>query len=268
MVARRLSDSNKRSLVASFKAGETTAKLADAFGCSPNTVSRTVKALLSDEEYAELKALRAKGALIGVTSSEDSDVVVNSTPLREKLGQNELQQFDDPQSNSAHGKEGVLEMDDDSSLLALDDADDFSGNLGDENTEDNGLEDEQNAQYFQELVPLNQDIFVDEPKKTSCQPFSLDLLPSRVYMLVEKAVELDARPLKDFPELGLMNDEEQDRKAIYLFSNQRSAKRQCGRSQRVIQVPDSKVFALSVPYLVGRGITRLILEGTIISLDT
>ena len=47
MAPARLSDSQKQELVSQFKAGETAAALAQAFGCSPNTVSRTVKALLS-----------------------------------------------------------------------------------------------------------------------------------------------------------------------------------------------------------------------------
>ena len=46
MAPRRLSDSEKQDLVGRYKAGESTSALAEAFGCSPNTVSRTVKALL------------------------------------------------------------------------------------------------------------------------------------------------------------------------------------------------------------------------------
>ena len=61
MAARRLSDSEKQDLVGRYKAGESTSALAEAFGCSPNTVSRTVKALLPADAYAALKASRQKG---------------------------------------------------------------------------------------------------------------------------------------------------------------------------------------------------------------
>ena len=44
MAPRRLSDSDKQDLVGRYKSGESTAALAEAFGCSPNTVTRTVKA--------------------------------------------------------------------------------------------------------------------------------------------------------------------------------------------------------------------------------
>ena len=64
MAARRLSDSEKQDLVGRYKAGESTAALAEAFGCSSNTVSRTVKALLPPEAYAALKASRQKGGTV------------------------------------------------------------------------------------------------------------------------------------------------------------------------------------------------------------
>ena len=61
MAPRRLNDSEKQDMVGRYKAGESTAALAEAFGCSPNTVSRTVKALLPADAYAALKASRQKG---------------------------------------------------------------------------------------------------------------------------------------------------------------------------------------------------------------
>ena len=48
----------------------------------------------------------------------------------------------------------------------------------------------------------------------------------------------------------------------------RQAKRQCGRSQRVIKVPDTAVFQRTSSYLLARGITRLVLDGTLLALDT
>ena len=86
-------------------------------------------------------------------------------------------------------------------------------------------------------------------------------------MLVDKVVELDARPLRDFPELGPLDTVDQDRQGLFLFSNPRTAKRQCGRSQRVIKVPDTTVFERTSSYLLKRGITRLVMEGTVVALD-
>ena len=61
IAASRLSDSQKSELVARYRAGEGSAELAAVYGCSANTVSRTVKAALPPREYEQLKQDRARG---------------------------------------------------------------------------------------------------------------------------------------------------------------------------------------------------------------
>ena len=63
------------------------------------------------------------------------------------------------------------------------------------------------------------------------------------------------------------SDRGQDRQGLFLFANPRAAKRQCGRSQRVIKVPDTTVFERTSSSLLKRGITRLVMEGTVVALD-
>ena len=235
MAPRRLSDSEKQDLVGRYKAGESTSALAEAFGCSPNTVSRTVKALLPADAYAALKASRQKGL---------------ATPP-----QPAVTQVEEPEAES---------LKENDSSLALDDADDFG-----EEPEEELAEDDHNgsAEMFTELVPLLGVGDLSDRPLNQAQPFSVDLLPDSAYMLVDKVVELDARPLKEFPELGLLDDAEQERQGLCLFASPRAAKRQCGRSQRVIKVPDTAVFQRTSSYLLARGITRLVLDGTLIALD-
>ena len=48
--------------------------------------------------------------------------------------------------------------------------------------------------------------------------------------------------------------------------NPRQAKRQCGRSQRVIKLPDVGVLERTAAYLVAQGITRVVMEGALYSL--
>ena len=235
MAPRRLSDSEKQDLVGRYKAGESTAVLAEAFGCSPNTVSRTVKALLPADAYAALKASRQKGSV--------TPPPVAVTPPEE------------PEADS---------LKDDDSSLALDDADDFGEDSDDELADD---DDNAGAETFTELVPLLGVGDLSDRPLNQAQPFSVDLLPDSAYMLVDKVVELDARPLKEFPELGLLDDAEQERQGLCLFVSPRAAKRQCGRSQRVIKVPDMAVFQRTSSFLLARGITRLVLDGTLIALD-
>ena len=238
MAPRRLSDSEKQDLVGRYKAGELTAALAEAFGCSPNTVTRTVKSLLPAAAYAALKASRQKGSV---------------TPSSAVVTQAEEHEVDS--------------LKDDESSLALDDADDFD-DFGEDPAEELAeADDNGSAETFTELVPLLGVGDLSDRPLNQAQPFSVDLLPDSAYMLVDKVVELDARPLKEFPELGLLDDAEQERQGLCLFASPRAAKRQCGRSQRVIKVPDTAVFQRTSSYLLARGITRLVLDGTVIALD-
>ena len=237
MAPRRLSDSEKQDLVGRYKAGESTAALAEAFGCSANTVSRTVKSLLPADAYAALKASRLKGSAV-------------ASPPAEPV----------PPAAAAEAEP----LTDDDSSLALDDADDFGEDPEEEIAED---DDTGSADTFTELVPLLGVGDLSDRPFNQAQPFSVDLLPDSAYMLVDKVVELDARPLKEFPELGFLDDAEQERQGLCLFASPRAAKRQCGRSQRVIKVPDTTVFERTSSYLLARGITRLVLDGTLIALD-
>ena len=246
MAPRRLNDSEKQDLVGRYKAGESTAALAASYGCSPNTVSRTVKALLPAEAYEALKASRQKGGGGVVPASETAvDLSVESTATDVVL------------------QDGDSVQDDDGSSLALDDADDFGEDPEDEIADDDSVV----VETFTELAPLADIGDLSDRQRIEAQAFSADVLPASVYMLVDKVVELDARPLKEFPELGPLDDAELERKGLCLFVSPRAAKRQCSRNQRVIKVPDTGVFARTSSYLLARGISRLVMEGQLIALD-
>ena len=227
MAAPRLTDSQKQELVARYRQGETAQALAEAYGCSPNTVSRVVKAALTPDELAASrkqsrsgKAAPAPPVAVVVAEVEDADA-------------------DAPDDADEAG------------VLAIDDADDFG---------DDGLDDD-DADLEAELADPAPALSLPRGERPETKPLLPGLLPSSVYMLVDKTVELQAKPLREFPELGSLPDEEQELQALMLFTNPRQAKRQCGRSQRVIKVPDSEVLQRRSSYLVAQGITRLVIEG-------
>ena len=245
MAPGRLTDSQKQELLTRYRQGESSAALADAFGCSANTVSRTVRSLLSAEEYSDLKASRARGSAVKPepVSSEpvESDAVA-------------AQATDEPADDSA-------------SALALDDADDFGADEPDDFSEEEPSGAFAGGEEFHEVAVLPLDLPQVNTQQLHCLPFEAGVLPDSVYMLVDKTVELDPRPLSEFPELGVAGPDELDHQALCLFTSPRTAKRQCGRSQRVIKVPDTQVFAITTRYLVARGITRLLVEGSLYALD-
>ena len=240
MAAPRLTESQKQELVARYRQGETAQALASSFGCSPNTVSRVLKAGIDAEELASLKKQsRGRAAVPAAEAPEELPAPVA------------LQAPENPDSDNNLGEDAEA-GDSSGQVLAIDDADDY----GDDDADDE-LDEEDDAEADDGSA------FSLTVSQAQVDPIPLlpGLLPSSVYMLVDKLVELQAKPLNEFPELGSLPEAEQQRQALMLYTNPRQAKRQCGRSQRVIKVPDSEVLQRRSSYLVAQGITRLVVEG-------
>jgi transposase-like protein len=99
-------------------------------------------------------------------------------------------------------------------------------------------------------------------------PLSQATLPRTCYIVIDKFAELIVRPLKDFAELGQIPGEEMQQRTLPIFDNHRVAKRFSNqRTQRVIKVPDSKVFYKTSQHLQSKGIARLLVDGNIYSLN-
>lgn len=294
MAPSRLTDSQKNELVERFRAGESSQELADAFGCSANTVIRVVKAALEPAEYERLKQQRARrggrageaaaGTAAGMSLPLDRSVAEPAEPAAaadeaqaadEAEDEVELEEDaeDEPEDepsaamppNRPRGGRtmgaGAGSEEDGPGVLAIDDADDFAEEEDDLlGEEDAGEED---ATPFL-AIPLAQALEDHLPREP--EPLSSAAWPASVYMLVDKTVELQARPLREFPELGRLAADEEERQALALFINPRQAKRQCGRTQRVIKLPDPRVLERTAPYLLAQGISRVVVEGSLYAL--
>ncbi|MCP9931498.1 sigma-70 family RNA polymerase sigma factor [Cyanobium sp. AMD-g] len=157
-------------------------------------------------------------------------------------------------------------------VLAIEDADDFGADdddlLTSDDSDDEGSDDGADGEFnpFQPIPVVLLDDGAPAGGDGRLQPLATASLPASAYMLVDKTVELQARPLSEFPELGRLPAAELERQALVVFLNPRQAKRQCGRTQRVIKVPDLKVFELTAPYLLAQGISRVVIEGALYAL--
>jgi hypothetical protein len=254
MAATRLTDSQKIEIVARYRAGEVSAELAEAYGCSTNTVSRVVKAGLDPAEYEQIKQQRIRPLKV----SQEQPALESAAPEQAapELDPSEPEPLE-PEAPELELQEQAGD-DEDHAVLAIDDADDFGDDANDLDFADDDLADQFVA------VPLLLVDHVGEPAQ--CQPLADAPLPASVYMLVDKTVELQAKPLKDFPELGQLPDGEEERQALMVFANPRQAKRHCGRTQRVIKVPDTRILERTAPYLIAQGISRVVMEGSLYSL--
>ena len=274
MAAGRLSDSQKQELVVQYRAGVASSALAKAFGCSVNTVSRTVKALLSPEEYEALKKQRGRGGaaqarLPLAVAEEPSPASAESSTdecAEAPSASAECAPEPEPAEPATAPAELAEEPIDEPSSLALDDADDF-GSEDPEDEELSGLaDDDGESEAFVAIAPLSVTGDLDSNSPCVSKPLVVSDLPGSLYLLVDREVELKGTLVKDFSELGAVAAEEENQKAIAVFANPRQAKRQCGRSQRVIKVPDTGVFERTAPFILAQGISRLVLEGTLYAL--
>lgn len=255
MAAPRLSDSQKIEIVARYRAGEGSTELAEAYGCSANTVSRAVKAALEPTEYQQLKqqrsprAAKAAPQLVEPVSPEPpaSPQPASPIPVAEDSTPDEVEPADAAEA----------------AVLAIDDADDFGDDASDAADADADLDfgDDDASEASDPFMAVPVLLAGHQGEPAQCQPLAEAPLPASVYMLVDKTVELQPKPLAEFTELGSLPEEEQALQALMLYTNPRQAKRQCGRTQRVIKVPDAGVLERRSSYLVAQGITRLVVEG-------
>jgi len=244
MPAPRLNDSQKEELVDRYRQGETAQALAAAFGCSPNTVSRVLKAAL---DPAEMEAIKRQSRGRPPAPVADPIPVAEASPAQPESEEVVFQ--GEPEPDEAPTP--PADDEDEPTTLAIDDADDF----GDDGLDDSDGEDDSDEADAAPLVAADPAVVVE------AKPLIPGALPASVYMLVDKTVELQPRPLAEFTELGSLPEDEQALQALMLYTNPRQAKRQCGRTQRVIKVPDAGVLERRSSYLVAQGITRLVVEG-------
>jgi len=304
MAATRLSDSQKTELVGRFREGSSSQELAEAYGCSPNTVIRVVRTELGEAEYERVKTERSRRrtrplleTVVPPEALQTAHAISTSEP--ESAPEPEASSEPDPEPEAPAEPEPALEpaaapvparrvipapprrltvaapvkaeaeAEDGPAVLAIEDADDFGADdddllTGDDEGSDDGAEGEINP--FQPIPVVLLDDGAPEGAEGRLQPLASAALPSSAYMLVDKTVELQARPLSEFPELGRLPATELERQALVVFLNPRRAKRQCGRTQRVIKLPDLKVFELTAPYLLAQGISRVVIEGSLYAL--
>jgi len=153
-------------------------------------------------------------------------------------------------------------------LLANEEFSDLDDELDDDLDDDeldDELDDDEHDELTDEMGSFGT-IQVDSRGFVQVQPLVENAIPKICYVVVDRASELITRPLKDFAELGQIPSDEVQEKTLPIFDNHRIAKRFMRRMQRVVKVPDGRVFSKVRPYLQAKGITRLLIDGQVYSL--
>ncbi len=273
MVSRRLTKTQKAEILKAYRSGDNTNALAEKYHCTPNTINRTVKTLLSDSEYTLLKKKRSKIFNKKEKLVENEKVKQNKEDLEKEsllISFKEKVKEEDQylKVNEEYHRLGVDEI----TSLDPEDADELVEDqysvIQKSKDDDKDINNQNFYDNFEEIAPLISGFDFDlQKQKSDFEILDYKYLPEIVYMIVDKKVELELQLISDLPEWSFLPENELQRKAILLFSNQRSAKRICSRNQRVIKIPNTSVFKISQSYLISKGITRLILEDSIIGLD-
>ncbi len=141
----------------------------------------------------------------------------------------------------------------------------FGEEVADDDEEEDDDEDDSTA--VDRVLDPNQ-LLTKDRLHVQITPLSQATLPRTCYIVIDKFAELIVRPLKEFADLGQISSEETQQRTLPIFDNPRVAKRFSNqRTQRVIKVPDSKVFYKTTQHLKLKGITRLLVDGNIYSLN-
>ena len=120
---------------------------------------------------------------------------------------------------------------------------------------------------FVELKPLINGMEFDKQKDISSKPLKNIKFPKTVYLIVDKEIELNPKLLNDYPEWRFLPNEDQNRYTIEIFSEQKEAKIKCNKNQKILKVPNPKVFLMASRNLKTKGITRIIFGDLLIAIE-
>ena len=277
----RLTDDHRARMVEQYRAGTHSSDLARQFGCSPNTVMRAVRAAIRKDELLQLKARYRTRARPNESATPTlvaaPAAAAKATPKKPRVSRASRSRAattappaqgsilpakpagDDPLMVPPVGEEDMAVA-----VLPLDDADDFTADSDD----DISIDDDDTtapAATAADAAPVTGKA-APAQAKPNVQMLSPAVLPDTLYMLVERSVELQPQPLGTMAALGPLSASEQARHGLTLFTNPRQARRQCGRQQKVIKLPDAQMLLRTAPFLRAKGISRLVIEGNLYAL--
>lgn len=126
--------------------------------------------------------------------------------------------------------------------------------------------DSSKSMQFVEIAPIDYAIDNTPQKDLSSIPLSEIDFPKVVFMIVDNKIELYIKLLKDYPEWKYMSQEDLNRKTLQIYFDLKAAKRDCGRDQKVIKIPNPNVFKIVSRLLLSRGISRIVSSDKLIAL--
>ncbi len=226
-MGKRLSEKQKQEIVKYFIDGFKIDEISMKFDFSKLTITRNLKKSLGDQRFLELNSLNIKRANL-----DNKKINLNKSPNKKNnLEDNTKNKFNEEKQNI--------------------------------NNQDQTIHDTE----FVEITPLNFEIENATRKDYSSVPISEVELPSIVYMVVDKKIELETKYLKDFPDWQFLPKVDLNRQTIEIYFDLKNAKSYCNKDQKVIKVPNTNVFKIVAPILISKGISRIVSPDKLIALE-
>jgi transposase-like protein len=278
----KLSDAERQELIRLYQTTDATAiTLAEKFDISVSTATRMLKANLPEAEYQELsKGKRKRGVETRGTTTvavevapevptEPVEIVSESAaaePIPAEVPEVATEPLVTPTRSTRPPRISRARA---AANAAAEKAAAEKAELLDSipvSTEGHDPQPEISAlEYFAQGSEVQEQGNIDT-SPVDVQAFEDIELPRVCYIVVDRASELVARPLRDFRQLGTMSALDADALAIPVFDNHRWARKFSNRFQRILKVP-SYLLDITRHYLVDRGITRAIMGKKVYSLE-
>ena len=227
-MTKRLTEKQKKEIVQSFEFGTDINVLSKEFKCTKLTVIRNLKKNLGELKYKEIIDKNKSLKKKSLNNKKESNDLLN-TVLESKISKKNFKDLEITKKNTT-----VPEF--------------------------------PPSESFFEIAPLDYEIENSSRKEFSSVPISEIEFPKVVYMIVDKKIELEIKYLKDYPEWQFLSKEELNRKTIQIYDDLKIAKRFCNIEQKVIKVPNTNVFKIVAPFLISKGISRIVTSDKLISL--
>ncbi|MCY3654449.1 MAG: transposase family protein, partial [Cyanobacteria bacterium MAG IRC1_bin_28] len=197
MPASRFTERQKAQIVEQYRAGSSSVAVGKRFGCSDRTVMRIVRSRLSAAEL-ETRKVQSHRQPARTTTAADTVVV---------RGGDQSLPVDEPTDNLTGANN-----------LPWEDADDF--------VENGGADDDLAMEEGDTALPATSRQRSGKAARQSAgvaRAADLDVnkLPSPLYLLVERSVELQPQTLGSLHHLVPLDTDEQQRQGLILFSNAR-----------------------------------------------
>lgn len=223
---RKVSEKQKKDILAAFKEGIDIKEISKIFNFTVPTINRQLRGILGDETFVKLKNLTSSKKLKSNAIPSVSDKKLSIKKESHETNLVSKKNFLEDYS------EAILETD----------------------------------QTFIEIVPLNEKIEFTKQKELTSVPLEEITFPKILYMIINNNIELEVKLIRDYPNWSFLPESDQKRMTIEIFSDQKVAKRFCTKNQKIIKIPNTKVFEIASNKLIAKGISRIVFEDRLISL--